>query len=126
LVIALLPQNSSSPNSVSSAMTIISLCITLLMIFYNLLVMFILPAALGNFLLKGEKIGAGLHTRETFILIRQAPGAYCLVFLGSLLSGMIIAPLGGIICGVGTLVTTVYAQSIYGNLLGQAYKQANP
>lgn len=125
LVITLLTQNSSSINSVSPAMTISSLCITLLMFFYNLLIIFILPAALGNFLLKGEKIGDGLHIRETFILIRQAPGAYCLVFLGSLLSGMIIAPLGGIICGVGALVTTVYAQSIYGSLLGQAYRQAN-
>ncbi len=126
LVISLLSRNSTSPNSVSSAMVISSLCLTLLMLVYNLVVIFILPAALGNFLLNGETIGAGLHTRETFVLIRQAPGAYCLVFLGSILSGMIIAPLGGIICGVGALVTTVYAQSIYGYLLGQAYRQANP
>jgi hypothetical protein len=126
LVIALLTQNTSSPNSISSALVISSLCLTLLMIVYNLVVFFILPAALGNFLLKGEKIGAGLHTRETFVLIRQAPDTYWMVFLGSILSGLIIAPLGGFICGVVALVTTVYAQSIYGSLLGQAYEQANP
>lgn len=95
LVIALLARNSTSPNSVSSAMVISSLCLTLLMLVYNLVVMFVLPAALGNFLLKGEKIGAGLRTRDTFVLIRQAPGAYWMVFLGSILSGLIIAPLGG-------------------------------
>ena len=53
----------------------------------------------------------------------SAPGAYILVFLGTILTGF-IAGLGIILCFIGVVITISYANSVMGNLMGQAYNVA--
>ncbi len=101
----------------------VSVCFGLILVLYEILYAFILPAALGNFLAHGT-IRDGLNIKAAFALVKKAPVVYLLVILGSALAGL-IAPIGGIACGIGTVLTAIYGQSAYGHLLGQAYVKAS-
>jgi hypothetical protein len=85
-------------------------------------VAFVLPAAIGNFAATGQ-LGAAFRFNEVFGLVRAAPGAYFMVFLGSIVAS-IIAGLGLIACIIGVLFTAAYAYMINAHLWGQAYKAA--
>lgn len=105
-----------------TAVIAVSLCFGVVISLYSVFYAFILPAAMGNFLAKGA-VRDGLRVKEAFSLLKKAPVAYLLVILGTILAG-IIAPLGSIACGVGAMLTTTYAQSAVGHLIGQAYLKA--
>lgn len=94
-------------------------CLTLL---YAILMLFLLPASLGNYAAKDE-FSAAFRFSEVYGLVRAAPGAYLLTILGALIAGF-IAPLGLILCFIGVLWTQAYAVLINSHLWGQAYNQA--
>ena len=104
-------------------MTLGWLCFSCLTLLYVVLLMFVLPAAMGNYAAKDE-LGAAFRFGEVFGLVRAAPGAYLLTILGALIAGF-IAPLGLILCFIGVLWTQVYAILINSHLWGQAYNQAS-
>lgn len=112
---------SNDPN-LNMVLTLASLCFGLVCLVYGLFLAFVLPAAYASFVATGQ-FGAAFQFGEIFSLIRAAPGAYVLVILGVLISG-IIAPLGLILCIIGVLLTAAYALSVAGHLYGQAYNQA--
>ena len=62
---------------------------------------------------------------KIFKIVKDNLGNYGLVFLGMLLS-YIIVPLGTVACGIGIAVTTAYAILFNSHLMGQAYKVAAP
>ena len=103
-------------------MTLGWVCFSCLTLLYVVLLMFVLPAAMGNYAAKDE-LGAAFRFGEVFGLVRTAPGAYLLTILGALIAGF-IAPLGLILCFIGVLWTQVYAILINSHLWGQAYNQA--
>ena len=98
-------------------------CVDILIFLYALILAFITPVIQSVFLEEGERIGAGFNFNRIMALLRAAPGAYGLAFLGTII-GSIIAPLGGFVFGLGALVTTVYAETMMAHLIGQAYKEA--
>jgi hypothetical protein len=105
--------------------TLVSLgwvCFSCLTLLYVILLMFVLPAALGNYAAKDE-ISAAFRFGEVFGLVRAAPGAYLLTILGAIIAG-IIAPLGMVLCFIGVLWTQAYAVLINSHLWGQAYNEA--
>jgi hypothetical protein len=112
----------SSGDEFSSAFSVVMLCVSCLSIFYGIFLAFMIPAALGNFA-ASDQFGAAFRFGEVFGLVRKAPMAYFMVFLGSLLAG-IIAMVGIILCFIGVLFTSAYAQTIIANLQGQAYIEA--
>ena len=84
--VSLLPtliKNNQAVESMATVITVVSLCFSCVMIVYELLLAFVLPAALGNFAATGQ-IGAGFRFGEVFGLLRAAPGAYFMTFLLSL------------------------------------------
>jgi hypothetical protein len=103
-------------------MTLGWVCFSCLTLLYVVLLMFVLPAAMGNYAAKDE-LGAAFRFGEVFGLVRAAPGAYLLTILGALIAGF-IAPLGLILCFIGVLWTQVYAILLNSHLWGQAYNQA--
>ena len=86
---------------------ILTSCLSCLYILYGLGVSLILPAALGNYAASGE-FGSVFKLGEIFKIVKDNLGNYGLVFLGMLLS-YIIVPLGTVACGIGIAVTTAYA-----------------
>ena len=103
---------------------ILTSCLSCLYILYGLGVSLILPAALGNYAASGE-FGSVFKLGEIFKIVKDNLGNYGLVFLGMLLS-YIIVPLGTVACGIGIAVTTAYAILFNSHLMGQAYKVAAP
>lgn len=89
---------------------------------YTLIASYIIPAAYSNFLAK-DSLRAGFHLGEIFGLVKAAPVAYLMVFLGSILC-FFISMAGLIACVIGVFVTTTYSQAVLAHLTGQAYKQA--
>lgn len=102
--------------------SVVSACFGCLTFLYGILLLFVLPAAMGNYVAKDE-LGAAFRFGEVFGLVRVAPGAYLLTILGALIAGF-IAPLGIILCFVGVLWTQAYAVLINSHLWGQAYNEA--
>jgi lipoprotein signal peptidase len=108
--------------TITSVVMVVTICFSCVSFIYNLLVAFVLPAAIGNFAATGQ-LGAAFRFNEVFGLVRAAPGAYFMVFLGSIVAS-IIAGLGLIACIIGVLFTAAYAYMINAHLWGQAYKAA--
>jgi hypothetical protein len=101
---------------------IVSLCFGLVIFVYSIVLALILPAAYGNFAMKGS-IADGLKVGELFGYVKNNIGAYLIVLVGSIVAG-IVASLGAIACGIGILLTTVFANAMMMHLYGQAYKKS--
>jgi hypothetical protein len=124
IVVAILGGFSANNNNGSATIVVIGVCcVDILVFLYALILAFFTPVVQSVFLEEGERIEAGFHFKRIIALLRAAPGAYGLAFLGTLIGG-IIAPLGGVVFGFGALVTTAYAESMMSHLIGQAYLEA--
>jgi len=114
-------ENSSS-DELSMGFSAAMFCLSCLSIFYGIFLAFVVPAALGHFAAT-DQFGAAFRFREVFGLVKAAPVAYLMVLIGSFLAG-IVAMLGLILCVIGVLFTSAYAQTIIAHLQGQAYLEA--
>ena len=108
----------------ATVILILTMCLSCLYILYGLGISLVLPAALGNYAASGE-FGSVFKLGEIFKIVKNNLGNYGLVFLGMLLS-YIIVPLGVVACGIGIAITTAYAILFNSHLMGQAYKVAAP
>ena len=115
--------NSQSQGSANIVLLAIC-CVDIVIFLYALILAFFIPVIQGVFLEGAERIGAGFNFSRIVTLLRAAPGAYGLAFLGTIIGG-IIAPLGGFVFGLGALVTTVYAETMMAHLIGQAYRETS-
>lgn len=109
-------------DTLSYLMIGVSVCCGGLLLIYSIILAFMVPAALGNFVAKNQ-LGAGLRFGEVFALVKAAPVTYLLVIVGNLLVGF-IAPLGLIACVIGVVVTQAYGLAVMGHFIGQAYREA--
>lgn len=109
-------------DALTIAVIAVLVCIGCVFIIYNLVISFGIPAAYANFAAKG-RFGAAFNFREVIGLIRAAPGAYLITFLGSIVAGFASA-LGLIACIIGVLATSAYAMLVNAHLWGQAYNEA--
>ncbi len=116
------PSPDQVPTAATTIVTLVSVCCGGLIFLYSILMAFVLPAAYGNFAAT-DQLGAAFRFNEVFGLVRAAPGAYLIVFLGLIVSGF-IGGLGVIACGIGVVATLAYSMAINGHLYGQAYNEA--
>ena len=79
--------------------------------------------AIANYVAKG-KFGAAFNFKEIFGMLKKSFVSWLLAILGLILATSIIAPLGGIICGIGALFTGAYGTAFFSHLLGQAYNKS--
>lgn len=77
------------------------------------------PAALSRYIASGE-FGAAFKFKEIWAMIKGNFGAWLLVLVAGLLTGL-IAPLGSIACGLGVLLTAPFALAFQQHMVGQAY-----
>lgn len=99
-----------------------SVCAGLIALIYMVLLVFVLPAAIARFAYT-DQMGSAFRLRELTSLIRSAPVAWLMVFLGGIISGF-ISSLGSLACVIGVLPATAYTTSINAHLQGQAYLEA--
>lgn len=123
LVSAAASNNTGQASGAANAgVALVSLCFTAFILVYGLLLAFVLPAALANFVAH-EDIAAAFRFPEVFGLLRAAPAVYLVVLLLTLLTSM-IASLGSVVCFIGVAATTLYAFAVNGYLYGDAYRVA--
>ncbi|OGO17325.1 MAG: hypothetical protein A2Z14_17540 [Chloroflexi bacterium RBG_16_48_8] len=113
----------SISNNSETIFTIYSVCYGCFSILYGILIALAIPASLG-ILADTDQLGNALNPSKIFSLVRAAPAAYILAFLGAFVAN-IIGELGTILCGIGFIATMSYASAIIGPLYGQAYRQAS-
>jgi hypothetical protein len=102
---------------------ILTACVGVFAGLFALLIAFILPAAIANYAAKNE-FKAAFKFKEIFGMIKKSFKSWLLVFVGGLLAGL-IAPIGGIACGIGAILTAVFAAMVNYHLMGQAYNVSN-
>ena len=99
------------------------LCLTVGLIAYSLLLGFVLPATYAVFIAQGEHLSAGLNFRRVYSLLRGAPVAYFMVFIGGLMCALItFIGLAG--CIIGVVLTATYSLTVQAHLYGQAYRES--
>jgi len=113
---------SGESNAIIIGLSIVLICLGCVVFIYSLIISIGLPAAYANFAVKGS-FGAAFNFGEVIGLIRAAPGAYLITFLGSIVASFIGA-LGLIACFIGVLATMAYATVVQAHLWGQAYNEA--
>ncbi len=112
-----------SGDTMASIAALVMTCFGCLVFLYSLFMALVIPAALGNFAATDE-MGAAFRFADVIALVRANPMSYVLVFLGSIVTG-IIAPLGSILCVIGMFATAAYASVVNSHLYGQAYLEAS-
>ncbi|NMB54145.1 MAG: DUF4013 domain-containing protein [Leptolinea sp.] len=119
-VVAQTTTNDDGSGTVLGGLAIITICTSILNVVYSLILVYVMPAVYAVFLNNNEEIGAGFKFDEIFTLIKKAPMAYLLVWIGTLIAG-VISGAGVIVCFVGLLITVPYSVLIMGHFYGQAF-----
>lgn len=114
--------DSSSMEAGGVIIAILSICFGLIYFLYSIVLVFVLPMAYGRYAEYG-KLGEALKIGEVLGMSKKVIGPLLIVVLGSILASL-IASAGSIACGVGVLVTTVYAMAAMAHLYGQVYNLA--
>jgi hypothetical protein len=109
-------------NADSSATGIVILqgCFGVLAMGYGLFVVFFAPAALANFLAKGEHLGEAFRFEVIWRSLKKAFPQYLLLVPGVFLVNLLAAS-GSVLCVLGLIISVPYAMTVYGHLIGQAY-----
>ena len=113
----------NNPDVAGGLITVIMLCISCFAIIFGLAAAVLMPAAIGNLAATGE-LGAAFRFNEIFGLVRAAIGPYILSVLLVGLAASLLSPVGALLCGIGTLITSAYISAVSSHLYGQAYKIA--
>ena len=121
VVAALGDSMSMDADTLTMVMSILGLCCGGLAFLLSLVVALLLPAAFGNLVTEGT-IGAAFRVGELFNIVKSSIGAFVIAILGAWVASL-VGSLGSIACGVGVLITMVYAQAITAHFYAQAYKQ---
>jgi hypothetical protein len=114
--------SSSMATAGTAVVGILSLCFGLIEFVYYIFLAFVLPIAVGKLVDTGL-ISEALRFGDVINMAKKNLSPLLMVFLGSIVAS-IIASLGSIACGIGVLLTSVYAMAIMAHLYGQAYNIA--
>lgn len=113
----------AAEDTVSIILIILSVCVGLLGLVLVVILIFMGAAGIANFVAKG-KFSAAFKFKDVFGLVKKSFVSWLLLIVIQSLVMSIIAPLGGIVCFVGAVLTGTYASAINGHLLGQAYNKS--
>jgi len=72
-----------------------------------------------------KDLKSAFQVKRMFAIFKGAIGAYLLSIVILALAVPIISSLGAVACGIGVIVTLPYSISLYGALLGMAYREGS-
>lgn len=111
------------PDLANALAAIGGICFGIFGLVFGLLLGVLLPAALTRTAMFGS-IKAGLDFGKAWGLLRAAPGAWVLAFLGTFVAGFLASFVGTIACVIGIIFTMAYYQAVMGHFYGQAYLES--
>lgn len=115
--------SSSSDSTAATLVTVILACFGCLAFLYALFAGLVLPAAIGNYVAKGQ-FSAAFRFGEVWGLVQKNLGLYVMVLIITIVAGL-VAGLGTIACIIGVVFTAFYAVLIMYHAYGQAYREAS-
>jgi hypothetical protein len=110
--------SSRSEGAVGGVVVLAFFCLFPLILIVSLVIQPAILAALLRYLQTGS-IGAALRVGEVIAMLRRDLSSWLVLWLLQLLCG-VVASLGGVFFVFGALFTSVYAQAVFGHLLGQS------
>ena len=97
----------------------LSLVLGCFMVLWAILATIVLPAATAIYAATDD-LAAAFRFGEVFALVRDNLSTYLITLVMSWVAGF-VGGLGGIVCGLGTFLTSPYGTMVTGHLYGQAY-----
>lgn len=122
-VMAVVGSASNSQDTIETLSAFGGICFGGIGLLYGILLVFVLPPALGRYLETGE-LGAAFRFGEVFALLRDNIGGWLIALVLTWLAGL-ISSLGIILCFVGVLFTAFWATLVMMYLWGDAYRVAS-
>lgn len=101
----------------------VSACCGCLLLLYGILMGLLLPFVWGKYLETGQ-LGAAFRFGEIFEMLKNNIGPAVIALLVNVLTGLVAAIVGMIVCGIGLIFTLFYAQLVMAFLYGSLYRQA--
>lgn len=114
----------SGGEAAGGATAVIASCFVCLIFLYSLFLGLVLPAAIGNYAAK-DQLGAAFRFADIASLVQKNTGAYLMVLLIEIASGLAASLVGSIACGIGLIFTAFWAMLVNGHATGQAYREAS-
>lgn len=105
-------------NAVSVLLGVVVLVCGCLMLIYSIFLALVSPLIILQVAEK-ESLAAGFNFSRIFAQIRENLGPIVLVVIGTLVAQFLAGVVGLLLCGVGVLVTGVWAMWVQGHLIGQ-------
>jgi hypothetical protein len=116
-------QNGDGGDTITTAITVLSIFFGCITFFFSIILGLVLPAAYGKLAVTGQ-IGPALRFGEVIGMVRKTPTPFLICLLGSI-AASIVGALGIIVCIIGAFFTYAYAMIINAHLWGQAYNEAS-
>jgi len=108
---------------IGSAIGVVSICFTCLTVILAIAGALLAQPAMGILADTGQ-IGPALRFADAWNLLRANIGGYVVSLLILGVASLILAPIGGLVCGIGAFIVTAYLSVVSGHLFGQAYNGA--
>jgi Protein of unknown function (DUF4013) len=98
-------------------------CGTCILLALSMITTLLIPPALGRFADTGQWTSA-LRIGDIVSLLRAKPGVYIISMILITVAGLVLLPLGLLLCGVGIFLVVAFLNLVAAHLHGQAYRVA--
>ncbi|MBT3240352.1 MAG: DUF4013 domain-containing protein [Chloroflexi bacterium] len=113
----------ASYDDASVFMVIMTMCLSVLVILYSLVVG-LLAAPLFGLIGEGLSFSELIKPNKAFALLKTNIGGYLLAFFAGSIISTILSSIGVIACFIGAFFGTAFGYGVMGHLIGQAHAQA--
>jgi hypothetical protein len=120
-LMAAVVQNDQGTSALSGLINAGSSCFSFL---WGIVVGLLLPAAIAFFAVDGQ-LNSAFRFSEVIAFVRKNFSNYLIVLVLTWAVWLLAWLIGGIVCGIGLLVTIPYAVMVVGHLYGDAYRQSS-
>lgn len=115
--------NSGSQTDLSTATTVLSVCLGIIALPYFIVYGLLLPGMAG-ILAEKDSLGAALNPMSAWKLVRANIGGYVIAFLVGDIILSVATFVGTLVCVIGLFPATAYAYAVLGHIYGQAHRKA--
>jgi hypothetical protein len=115
--------NSGSQADLSTATTVLSVCLGIIALPYFIVYGLLLPGMAG-ILAEKDSLGAAFNPVNAWKMVRANIGGYVIAFLVGDIILSVATFVGTLVCVIGLFPATAYAYAVLGHMYGQAHRKA--
>lgn len=123
-VLPSLVQDSEMAATLASVSSVVSICVSCLVLIYVIIAVPLLIGAIGRYAVT-DQLGSALRVGEVLAFVRPKLGVFLIVMVVAGLASSLLTSIGSIACGIGALWGAAYGTLVASHLYGQAYQNAS-